>query len=57
MSFVLDVREPHEYPIANIGAPLIPVGALPGRLDEIPVGKEREIIVHCRSGRAARRRR
>ncbi len=24
--FVLDVREPHEYPIANLGAPLIPVG-------------------------------
>src|SRR5258705_268654 len=24
--FVLDVREPHEYPIANLGAPLGPVG-------------------------------
>ncbi len=24
--FVLDVREPHEYQIANLGAPLIPVG-------------------------------
>ena len=26
--FVLDVREPHEYPIANLGAPLIPVGSI-----------------------------
>src|SRR5690242_10606558 len=26
--FVLDVREPHEYPIANLGAPLIPLGEL-----------------------------
>src|SRR5258707_2172056 len=29
--FVLDVREPHEVPIANIGAPLIPVGQLEKR--------------------------
>jgi molybdopterin/thiamine biosynthesis adenylyltransferase/rhodanese-related sulfurtransferase len=48
--FVLDVREPHEYPIANLGAPLIPVGSLPQRLGEIPVGKDAEIVVHCRSG-------
>ena len=26
--FILDVREPHEYQIVNIGAPLIPVGQL-----------------------------
>jgi molybdopterin/thiamine biosynthesis adenylyltransferase/rhodanese-related sulfurtransferase len=48
--FLLDVREPHEYPIANLGAPLIPVGALEGRLSEIPVEKDGEIVVHCRSG-------
>jgi molybdopterin/thiamine biosynthesis adenylyltransferase/rhodanese-related sulfurtransferase len=48
--FLLDVREPHEYPIANLGAPLIPVGSLEGRLSEIPVGKDAEIVVHCRSG-------
>ncbi len=48
--FLLDVREPHEYPIANLGAPLIPVGSLEQRLAEIPVGKETEIVVHCRSG-------
>ena len=48
--FVLDVREPHEYPIANLGAPLIPVGSLEGRVSELASVKDKEIIVHCRSG-------
>jgi sulfur-carrier protein adenylyltransferase/sulfurtransferase len=48
--FVLDVREPHEYPIANLGAPLIPVGSLESRVGEIAAEKDREIVVHCRSG-------
>ena len=48
--FVLDVREPHEYPIANLGAPLIPVGSLESRIAELAAEKNSEIIVHCRSG-------
>jgi len=48
--FLLDVREPHEVPIASLGAPLIPVGSLESRLNEIPVGKDSEIVIHCRSG-------
>jgi rhodanese-related sulfurtransferase len=48
--FVLDVREPHEYPIANLGAPLIPVGTIESRLNEIAEHKNEEVIVHCRSG-------
>jgi sulfur-carrier protein adenylyltransferase/sulfurtransferase len=48
--FLLDVREPHEVPIASLGAPLIPVGSLEGRIGEIPVAKNAEIVVHCRSG-------
>jgi adenylyltransferase/sulfurtransferase len=48
--FVLDVREPHEYPIANIGAPLIPVGDLERRIGELAAEKDSEIYVHCRSG-------
>lgn len=48
--FVLDVREPHEYPIANLGAPLIPVGSLEGRVSELASVKDKEIVVHCRSG-------
>ncbi len=48
--FLLDVREPHEYAIVDIGAPLIPVGQLPDRLAEIPVPKNTEIVIHCKSG-------
>jgi adenylyltransferase/sulfurtransferase len=48
--FVLDVREPHEYPIANLGAPLIPVGSLEGRIQELLPVRDKEIVVHCRSG-------
>jgi molybdopterin/thiamine biosynthesis adenylyltransferase/rhodanese-related sulfurtransferase len=48
--FVLDVREVHEYPIANLGAPLIPVGELEKRVGELVAEREREVIVHCRSG-------
>ena len=46
--FVLDVREPYEYQIANLGATLIPLGELPKRTGELD--KNAEIIVHCRSG-------
>jgi adenylyltransferase/sulfurtransferase len=48
--FLLDVREPHEVPIANIGAPLIPLGQLEQRLGELAAYKDREIVIHCRSG-------
>jgi adenylyltransferase/sulfurtransferase len=48
--FVLDVREPHEYPIANLGAPLIPVGSIESRLAEIAGHRNDEVVVHCRSG-------
>jgi adenylyltransferase/sulfurtransferase len=46
--FLLDVREPYEYQIAQIGGTLIPQNDVPNRLAEIP--RDREIIVHCRSG-------
>jgi adenylyltransferase/sulfurtransferase len=48
--FLLDVREPHEVPIASLGAPLIPVGSLESRIGDIPVAKDAEIVIHCRSG-------
>src|ERR1700733_2553176 len=48
--FVLDVREPHEYKIVNLGAPLIPVGEIALRTAELADKKDREIIVHCKSG-------
>jgi sulfur-carrier protein adenylyltransferase/sulfurtransferase len=46
--FVLDVREPHEYQICNIGGHLIPLGDLPNRVNELD--SSREIVAHCRSG-------
>ncbi|HZY62327.1 MAG TPA: molybdopterin-synthase adenylyltransferase MoeB [Edaphobacter sp.] len=48
--FVLDVREPHEYQIVNIGAPLIPLGEIGNRIGELAAQKDREVIVHCKSG-------
>jgi len=46
--FVLDVREPHEYQICNLGGHLIPLGDLPKRIHELD--SSREIVAHCRSG-------
>lgn len=45
---VLDVREPHEYQICNIGGQLIPLNDLPRRMGELD--PNREIVAHCRSG-------
>jgi adenylyltransferase/sulfurtransferase len=46
--FVLDVREPWEYQVANLGGYLIPQGELPKRLAELD--KSRPIVVQCKSG-------
>jgi len=51
--FILDVREPFEYQIANIGGKLIPQGEVPQRLAEID--RDREIIVHCKAGGRSQR--
>jgi rhodanese-related sulfurtransferase len=48
--FVLDVREPHEYQIVNIGAQLIPLGDIARRASELADKKNSEIVVHCKSG-------
>ncbi len=46
--FILDVREPYEYKIANIGGHLIPLNTIPDHISELD--PKREIIVQCRSG-------
>ena len=51
--FILDVREPFEYQIANIGGKLIPQNEVPQRLAEID--RNREIIVQCKSGNRSQR--
>ncbi len=48
---VLDVREPHEYEVANLeaqGAKLIPLGELPNRLLEL--NQNNEVAVYCKTG-------
>lgn len=47
---IIDVREPFEYEMYNIGAKLIPLGQLPDSLNELSELKDTEIILHCRSG-------
>ncbi|MFZ1751295.1 MAG: rhodanese-like domain-containing protein [Saprospiraceae bacterium] len=46
----LDVREAHEYQEFNLGARLIPLGILPAVISELMDQKDKEIVVHCRSG-------
>lgn len=48
--FLLDVRRPDEYAVANLKGKLIPLQELPARLDELEAHKEEPIVVYCRSG-------
>jgi len=47
--YILDVREPHEFQICNLGGHLIPLGDLSRRVNELD--SSREIVAHCRSGK------
>lgn len=48
---ILDVREDWEFQESNIaGAQNIPLGTLPQRVEELEDLKEKEVIVHCKSG-------
>ncbi len=51
--FLLDVRQPYEFDIANLGGHLIPLQELSRRLGELDPGKE--IVAYCHTGvRSAR---
>lgn len=45
---LIDVREPHEYDICNLGGELIPQGEIPNHVDR--VSKDKQVIMQCRSG-------
>jgi adenylyltransferase/sulfurtransferase len=48
---IIDVREPHEWQIANLeeyGSRLIPLGQVADRLGEI--NPEDDIVLHCKMG-------
>jgi rhodanese-related sulfurtransferase len=47
---LIDVREQYEYDEFNLGGELIPLGTLPGKLEDLETLKDEEVIVHCRSG-------
>lgn len=46
---LIDVREPYEQEIVDIGGILIPKGDIEQHLDQIP--KTGNVVVHCRSGK------
>lgn len=46
---LIDVREPYEYDIANLGGQLIPLQDLSQAADQIATDKP--VVVHCRSGK------
>ena len=46
---VIDVREPDEYVSGHVpGAPLIPLGSVSERVDEVPTGSE--VLIICKMG-------
>jgi adenylyltransferase/sulfurtransferase len=45
---LIDVREPHEYDICNLGGELIPQGEIPHQVER--VSKDKKVILQCRSG-------
>ena len=45
---LIDVREPYEYEICNIGAELIPLATVTANVDKID--RQRKVVVHCKSG-------
>lgn len=46
---LIDVREPYEAEIAEIGGELIPLGTIPDNVDKID--KDKQVVIHCRSGK------
>lgn len=45
---IIDVREPHEYEIANLGGKLIPLATVSSKADQID--RNKKVIVHCKMG-------
>lgn len=45
---IIDVREPYEYDIVNIGAELIPLGTVLDNVDKI--ARDKKVVVQCKTG-------
>jgi adenylyltransferase/sulfurtransferase len=50
---ILDVRNPDEYALCNLGGQLLPMSELPQRFHEL--NPEQQIIIHCHAGGRSRR--
>lgn len=46
---LIDVREPHEYDICNLGGELIPMSDIPDQVHRI--SRDKQVVLHCRSGK------
>jgi len=51
--FILDVRNPDEYALCNLGGHLLPMSELPARFQEL--NPEQQIVIHCHAGGRSRR--
>ncbi len=49
---LIDVREPYEYEIANLGGVLIPKGEILQHLAQID--RDKEVVIYCRSGKRSK---
>jgi sulfur-carrier protein adenylyltransferase/sulfurtransferase len=45
---LIDVREPHEYDIVNIGAELVPLATVSGYAENI--SRDKKVVIHCKMG-------
>ncbi len=45
---LIDVREPNEYEIANLGGELIPLSSIGANVDHI--ARDKKVVVHCKMG-------
>ncbi len=45
---LIDVREPHEYEIANLSGELIPLASIADAKEKIATDKK--VVIHCRTG-------
>ena len=50
---ILDVRNPDEYALCNLGGQLLPMSELPQRFQEL--NPDQQIVIHCHAGGRSRR--
>ena len=46
---LIDVREPNEFAVCDLGGELIPMNTIPNHIDKI--SKDKTVVIHCRSGK------